>query len=698
MIKGIAIHINCLIVGWVLLGTSVSSLAAEATDDRLDERRLGRELVSNGDFQHGLRGWRIGDGVQGKVTLDQDDRRGNVLKLENNDPATYGLITRNVEAYAGQVLYFSAWIKSVDVETVDSTGEKRRPAHASLFIEASGRSNADQSGHLRGAYPRPSVEDAGDWRYVSGVFRVPEGTESIRLGVYLGGQRRVGTAWFDQVSARVLEAPLLDSVLRYPNYRGFTTLESGHPWSLDIQGRIYDEWQSAGLQSTLRDSSGKELYSESYDIPSGEYAITLEVTPDGIGLGNYVWQVDVLSPEGTVEASQEQTIRVVEQMPKVYVDPDGFTVVEGERIFPLGIYTDNRLALYNGPEALRTMADAGLNTVLSYSYGARVTVEEAREYLDNAQEAGLRVIYSIKDMYDGLGGGEYRYPRNGVTGLEDVARYVEGLQDHSALLSWYINDEMGPSRLQEIESMHQRVAELDSNHPTYQVLIPHQVSPEYLNSLDLWGSDPYPIGHSSLDLVSRATEDIVRVSREVKGVWQVLQVFDWKNYLPERNPNGYHPSLAEKRNMTYQALIHGARGILYFAYFDLHLTPEDHRQRKPKFPKVFEHRWQEMRSLLAEIQPLLPVILENNKVNLESRSSSAVQYQAWQDKDQKVILVVANASEDSATLTLRLPSGWNLASDSGLPDGVGAELNNGNLVLTLENKASGMIIFDTSKP
>lgn len=687
--KEIAIHINCLILGWVLMGASVLSLGAENSEDRFDERRLGRELVRNGDFREGLRGWMIGEGLRDKAIVEQVESRGSVLKLENKDPATYGLVTRNVEAHAGQVLHLSAWIKSVDVEIVDQESEKRRPAHASLFIEASGRSNADQRGHLRGAYPRPSVEDAGEWRYVSGMFRVPEGTESVRIGVYLGGRNRVGTAWFDQVSVRVLEAPLLDSVLRYPNYRGLTTRESENPWILDIKGRIYEAWPSVSLRSTLRNSDGEELYSESYEISAGEYTLALEMTPDGIGLGNYVWQVEVLSPEGTVEASQEQIVRVVEEMPKVYVDSDGFTVVEGERIFPLGIYTDRRLELYNNPEALRTMADAGLNTVLSYSYGSRATVEGAREFLDNAQEAGLRVIYSIKDMYEGSGSGEYRYPRNGVTGLEDVARYVEGLQDHPALLSWYTNDEMGPHRLEEIESMYHRVAELDSNHPVYQVLIPHQVSPEYLNSLDIWGSDPYPIGHGALDLVSRATEDIVRVSREVKGVWQVLQVFDWKNYLPDRNPNGYHPSLEEKRNMTYQALIYGTHGILYFAYFDLHLTPEDHRQRTPRSPKVFERRWKDMRSLLAEIQPFLPVILHNNKVDMESRKPSPVQYQAWRTEDQRVMLLLCNVSEDSALLKLRLPQEWSLATHSEFPDGVQAEVRDGELIIHLTGKGSG---------
>lgn len=685
-------------VWMILLFTTLGGFAFGQQSQLPDLRRLGEELVGNGDFEQGLNGWRVSHKIDDKVSLDKDEERGQVMKLENHEPEAYGFVTFPVRASAGQSLYVSAWVKSAGVQIVDASRDRQTPAVASVFIEAYGSSNADQRGHLRGTYPKGLEEGEGQWQYISGVLRVPEGTDSVRVGLYLGGRNRVGTAWFDEVSVRVLEAPLLDSALRYPNYRGLADSSSTRPWVLDARGRIYAEWPRVTLRSVVRNGQGEQLFQELADIPSGEYAVSFSVMPEAPAPGVYTWELELLSPEGKVEATANHQIEVVSRMPRVYVDEEGFTVADGERIFPLGIYTGRNLELYNGPAALQLMADAGFNTVLSYTYGSQVSISRAREFLDEAEAVGLRVVYSLKDMYHGKGSGQWRYPRNGVTGLKDAARYVEALRDHAALIAWNINDEFGPNRMKELERMYDLVAKEDPQHPVYQLLIPHQVSPEYLNALDIWGSDPYPIGHRALELVSRATSDITRISEGRKGVWQVLQVFNWKNYLSQRYVDAQHPTLEEKRNMTWQALISGTRGLLYYSYYDLHLTPDDGRWQHPASSAAFEERWADMQLLLSEIRPLVPIILHNQVQELRRLVPSVLQYRAWQTPDGRMMIGVVNVSETTATLKLAIPAGWQLAADQSLSaNGTNVDFTGEELSITLGGKGSGSVFLVPSK-
>src|SRR5690606_13403077 len=114
---------------------------------------------------------------------------------------------------------------------------------------------------------------------------------------------------------------------------------------------------------------------------------------------------------------KEFPVHVIEKMPRVYIDNKGFTVVEGKRFFPFGIYTGKKGApenVDNSAESdIKRMADIGLNTVLSYEYALRPDTDGIR-FLNDAKKHNMMVVYSLKDLYDGRAG----YPKNGITGEE----------------------------------------------------------------------------------------------------------------------------------------------------------------------------------------------------------------------------------------------------------------------------------------
>ncbi len=90
---------------------------------------------------------------------------------------------------------------------------------------------------------------------------------------------------------------------------------------------------------------------------------------------------------------------------------------------------------------------------------------------------------------------------------------------------------------------------------------------QYLDEIDITGCDIYPIREASRDVavVGDATERWRKVGRNEKPVWMVLQAFSWSElgeYYGHKTVA--YPSFAESRFMAYDAIVHGAKGILYW--------------------------------------------------------------------------------------------------------------------------------------
>jgi len=90
---------------------------------------------------------------------------------------------------------------------------------------------------------------------------------------------------------------------------------------------------------------------------------------------------------------------------------------------------------------------------------------------------------------------------------------------------------------------------------------------QYIDHIDITGCDIYPVREGSRDVavVGDATERWKKVGRNEKPVWMVLQAFSWSelgDYYGHKKV--VYPSFAESRFMAYDAIVHGARGILYW--------------------------------------------------------------------------------------------------------------------------------------
>lgn len=654
-----------------------------AVADENTTANLGPNLLKNESFQEGLRHWRIPEVAGGGVVASRQGTVGagqHSLQFTNTNPEVYKTVTQRIAVKPGQKVHFGGWVKGVGIKGRNG---------ASVFLET-----YQGSKWLSGSYPKIPASRQGkdfDWNYVSSTFIIPENADRINVGLYfLRGS--TGTVWFDELFARVEQPAFYESYLAYPNYRGLTTSDNKEAWQINVAGEIPAEAKGGRIEAVLRGAGGNVLAREQIAVGMGKYTQEITWKPDArLELGRYQWEVNFKSLDGKTTRQDTYAIEVVPQMPRVYIDSAGFAVREGKRFFPLGLFTGAG-EKYNSEADLERMSEAGFNTVLSYTYGARrvYTGDDysgAVRFMDNAHKHNMQVIYSLKDMHDGAGGsGANRYPRNGLTALQDAAGYVQRLKDHPAFLAWYTNDEMSAAWVPKLEAAYQQTKQLDPNHPVFSVITPKQIPSDYISSTDILGNDPYPIGAMPLDRVMRDTSWIVREKRG-KTIWQTLQMHD-QGFANNSGIKSHTPSLDEMRNVSYQALINGSKGIMYFAYHWLgYYNAQYHSSQE-----AFDKRWPDVKAAAQEISAFSAIVLKDHKVELERMAASTAQHQAWQDGD-KLYVVVANAATISKPerLQLRIPQGWKLSGEK--VRGMTPQLANGVLDIQMEAQASGAIVL-----
>ena len=86
---------------------------------------------------------------------------------------------------------------------------------------------------------------------------------------------------------------------------------------------------------------------------------------------------------------------------------------------------------------------------------------------------------------------------------------------------------------------------------------------DYIDSIDITGCDYYAVRSTGTDLqsIGRLVDRWDAISRG-KPVWMVLQGFSWHKAKAGRKR--LYPSYNQSRFMAYDAIVHGARGILYW--------------------------------------------------------------------------------------------------------------------------------------
>jgi hypothetical protein len=268
----------------------------------------------------------------------------------------------------------------------------------------------------------------------------------------------------------------------------------------------------------------------------------------------------------------------------VTINSDLVLVIDGRKVFPIGFTTppppEGRTP--EGRNGIGELAAAGA-TFMRTGAGADgwndAAFEREQKYLDAAARYGLHCLPYLRE--DASLVTEAR--------AAQLAEILRRFKDHPGLGAWKGEDEpeWGKAPLAPLLAARAAIKAADPNHPMVIIQAPRgtvESLRRYNGTGDILGMDIYPVSyppgiHSlltnrTLSLVGDHTRIIMDAAEGKLPVWMVLQI-SWSGVL---NPGKTlrFPTFAEERFMTYEAIINGARGLLFFGGNNLKaMTPAD---------------------------------------------------------------------------------------------------------------------------
>ncbi len=287
--------------------------------------------------------------------------------------------------------------------------------------------------------------------------------------------------------------------------------------------------------------------------------------------GNY--ELIAMLFDGETKIAEAKTPFRVHPRPRVYYNEYNVCFVEGKPFFPLGMYhVAWRATKEEMLQCVEDLARAGFNTV----HTSCTDLDTFQEVLDRAYALGLKVI---------------------PEGIRPGSSALHRFKNHPAVLAWNSGDEpdchnVAPEHVRDIIDA---IRDTDPEHPLYTTVAKPDVLMKYAPFVDIFSHDPYPVarGNKNTIAVARQTARAREAVQQRKPLWIVPQCFGYKE-----GPWDV-PTPAQERSMTYQALIEGANGLIWYTYDDKNFRVREHSEL-----------WEMMKRLVQEIKTIEPFLLD----------------------------------------------------------------------------------------
>lgn len=367
----------------------------------------------------------------------------------------------------------------------------------------------------------------------------------------------------------------------------------------------------AGIGLAVKDGGGRVLASAPRLLPRGSCPVEIDAWPAGA----HTVRVECARADGGPPlAVQEAVVLKRPSQPgrEWKIDQEcGGLLNNGRPFFPLGVYFGWK-HIPDQEAAMREIAAAGCNTIISWMAGRHLGAADVQTNLDMAQRHGLLLVSYIDQLFESaelnyrgrLTGDasltrperERRYDEFIRTNLPHILPKAAIIRQHPAALAYYLFDEpcftktldMNPSG----RKTYAALAGADGYHPA--ILLYNekfQEGDENAAWCDIMAADIYVAPgakskgiYSSPNRVARWTEVLRRRSLRLRKANIVV--------LNGEVAGAVHKRVALPREhacQTYLALIHGARGLFYFCY-------------------PFKHQWSfdSLAQAAAEVRALTP--------------------------------------------------------------------------------------------
>lgn len=290
---------------------------------------------------------------------------------------------------------------------------------------------------------------------------------------------------------------------------------------------------------------------------------------------------------------------------RVEIDKNRRFKVDGQPFIPFAMGWEG----VPSPIAIQEIAKAGFNSICFTPTSGDLA--RLRPTLDCARENGLKVIFW--------------FPSN--LPLPEFEDWIIRLKDHPTIIAWYIYDE--PSAITpELQAKYNTVKHLDPTRPAY---INYVFYPKDMLG-DIASRDWYPIPGNTPGFMGVATDELEGpASKSGKPSWIWLQTIGYAYYISRE------PWETEAECMAYSSLIHGARGIKYFAH-------------KPHNKAM----WDELRLLSREVRELTPILYSIETAPSISIKGNGVDFTTKQYQGKTYIIAV-NLRSDRNKISFTIP-------------------------------------------
>jgi hypothetical protein len=262
----------------------------------------------------------------------------------------------------------------------------------------------------------------------------------------------------------------------------------------------------------------------------------------------------------------------------------GNMLIGGKPVFPIGLSDPppvDSTALNSGLNAWAEIAGAGVSFLRNYTVWTAIGVDE--QILSVAQELDAAPNHGLQ-LWIGLAGVD-----NDLTQESLLDRIVNTFKGHPGLGAWKGADEPAHGHVPAAGcvAVYEHLRALDPNHPVVIIEAPRGPGPTpqspdtrltaaaiqpYAAACDIHGIDIYPVSvppgahaggppvNTDISVVGDMTA-IVAEATQRKAIWTTLQIA-WSGVFPP-HPVVF-PTLQQARFMAYDAIVAGARGLLFF--------------------------------------------------------------------------------------------------------------------------------------
>ena len=571
---------------------------------------------ANLNFERGADGWKLPPAYS--VRDGEGLNATKALVYENADPKLpYAFPIYYVNLETGVVYRVSVKIRTENLDPKDGRG-----AMLCVFCE-----KAD--GTWARDYYSPGVVGTKDWTEVELITNPAIKKESVRCGIvaYCTPQS-TGKACFDDIRVTPYVKSTVGAIFSsaYRNVAASGKVD----FRVDLcipHGKSPDEFK--GVFSYLGADGGRKTVEVKPSAPDcAGFSINAGELKEGEGEIGF----ELFAPDGAKLGESKLPFRRVKTLPKrrVWIDEHKRAIVDGKPFFPFGMYTGNRnrrADFVKGP----------FNTIMSY-----IPLDAVE--MDFFHTNGIKVIYSVKDVYAAMGEKAPSCVISPETEDAYVQAKVDAFRTHPALLAWYVNDERVLELYKPLLARQKLLERLDPDHPTWAVLYQIDLLREMSPTFDIIGTDPYPVPEKPLSFVTQATRETSDAFFGTRAMWQVPQAFDWGVYA--KRPSRM-PTADEMKSMFWQAIASGANGLILYSFSAI-----QYGKRKDGTPLDFESQWKPICEAGEEIKRFIPVF-ESDPGPVATGAPEVWGVRTWR-KDGEIWLLLVNAQDkaDEAEVTL----------------------------------------------